>query len=206
MSLRTKPRIRYAVAAGDTLPKAEQGIGRTTHVRGGAGGVALNRDLSATGMKNLSTHLNDHLAGSVAALELLDRLVETYDGKPRARFFHKLRREIEDDQAVLQKLLQKLGAEESKARKAAGWVVEKLSRPKIPLSKAEEGDMGLFLALEALELGITGKHSLWRALAAASHNVPRLAQVDYVALQKRALEQRGRVEVKRLEVAVKVFN
>lgn len=119
------------------------------------GGVALNRDLSTSDMKNLSTYLNDHLAGSVAALELLDRLVETYDGEPLARFFHKLRREIGGDKAILQKLIQKLGVEESKTRKAAGWMVEKLSRPKIPLSKAEESEMGLLLALEALALGIT---------------------------------------------------
>jgi hypothetical protein len=156
-------------------------------------------------MRNLSTYLNDHLAGSVAALELLDRLVETYDGEPMGRFFHKLRREIESDQATLQRLIKKLGAEESKARKAAGWLAEKLARAKIPLSKSPEGAMGLFLALEALLLGITGKHALWRTLTAASKNTPELAQVDYVTLQKRALEQRDRVEAKRLEVAWKVF-
>jgi hypothetical protein len=29
-------------------------------------------------MEDLAGYLNDHLAGSVAALELLDRLIETY--------------------------------------------------------------------------------------------------------------------------------
>jgi len=45
-------------------------------------------------MEDLSDYLNDHLAGSVAALELLDRLVETYAGKPLERFFRELRDDI----------------------------------------------------------------------------------------------------------------
>jgi hypothetical protein len=32
--------------------------------------------------EDLSIYLNDHLAGSVGALELLDHLIETYKGKP----------------------------------------------------------------------------------------------------------------------------
>lgn len=156
-------------------------------------------------MTNLSSYLNDHLAGSVAALELLDRLVETYGREPTGQFFHKLRREIERDQATLQKLIKKLGVEESKARKAAGWMAEKLSRTKISLSKSKDRKMGLFLALEALVLGISGKHSLWRALAAAAKNVPQLARLDYAGLQKRALEQRDWVELRRLQAACEVF-
>ena len=42
-------------------------------------------------MEELSDYLNDHLAGSVGALELLDRLVETCQGKPLERFFQDLR-------------------------------------------------------------------------------------------------------------------
>jgi hypothetical protein len=157
-------------------------------------------------MKNLSNYLNDHLAGSVAAIELLNRLIETYEAKPLGGFFRKLRGEIEADQATLQHLIHKLGVQESKARKAAGWVAEKLSRAKIPLSRPSESEMGLFLALETLVLGITGKHALWRALAGASKNAPVLAQVDYAVLQTRALEQRDRVEAKRVQVASRLFS
>jgi hypothetical protein len=84
-------------------------------------------------------------------------------------------------------------------------MAEKLARPKISLSKTRAGDMGLFLALEALVLGITGKHSLGRALAAASKNFPELAQVDYAILQQRTLAQRDLVETKRLELACEVL-
>ena len=156
-------------------------------------------------MKNLPSYLNDHLAGSVAALELLDRLIETYEARSLGDFFQDLRRHIEADQETLKELIQKLGVDESSGRKVAGWMAEKLTRPKISLSKTRAGEMGLFLALEALVLGITGKHSLWRALAAASKDIPGLAQVDYTVLQQRALAQRDIVESKRLELACEVF-
>jgi hypothetical protein len=156
-------------------------------------------------MEDLSSYLNDHLAGSVGALELLDRLIDIYKGKPLERFFRDLRNEIDADQEILKELIAKLGEKESAARKAVAWIVEKLSRAKIQLSETREGELGLFLALEGLALGITGKRSLWRALEAASKTVPHLRGLDYATLEKRAVEQHDRVEAQRLEIACEVF-
>jgi hypothetical protein len=156
-------------------------------------------------MEELASYLNDHLAGSVGALELLERLIKTYEGKPLGQFFTGLRSEIEADQGKLQQLIDKLDADESTVRKAGAWIAEKISRPKIQLSEAREGEMGLFLALEALALGIHGKQSLWRALAAASEARMPLRALNYAELEMRAAEQHDRVEAKRLEVAREVF-
>lgn len=156
-------------------------------------------------MEDLTSYLNDHLAGSVGALELLDRLVETYHGKPLGRFFAELRDEIEADQEVLKELIASLGEEESAVRKAGAWIAEKFSRARIQLSETREGEMGLFLALEGLALGIHGKRSLWRALAAALSTVPQLRRLNYGELEKRAAEQYDRVEARRLEVVREVF-
>ena len=156
-------------------------------------------------MENLVSYLNDHLAGSVGALELLDRLVETQEGKPLHGFFQELRRDIEKDQEKLEELIQRLGAEESTVRKAGAWIAEKLSRPKLPLTDDGDGEHGLFLALEALALGITGKRLLWRALETASQSAPALASLDYRELERRASEQGERVEEKRLEFAQRVL-
>jgi hypothetical protein len=156
-------------------------------------------------MEKLTEYLNDHLAGSVGALELLDRLIETYEGKPLEKFFRDLRADIGDDQEELKQLIQKLGAEEGAVRKAGAWIAEKLSRPKIDLEDGSKNDPGLFLALEALVLGITGKRSLWRALHAASRTMPELARLDYSRLENRAIDQCERVEARRLEVARTVF-
>lgn len=156
-------------------------------------------------MEDLSSYLNDHLAGSVGALELLDRLMKIYKGKPLERFFRDLRNEIDADQETLKELIANLGEKESAVRKAGAWIVEKLSRAKIQLSETRKGELGLLLALEGLALGITGKRSLWRALSVASETVPQLRALDYAELEKRAIEQHDRVEAMRLEVAREVF-
>ena len=155
--------------------------------------------------KDLTTYLNDHLAGSVGGLELVDHLIETYKGKPLEQFFKDLRNEIDADQGTLQDLIEKLGEKESAVRKAGVWVAEKFSRAKIRLSDSEEGRMGLLQALEGLVLGITGKRGLWTALAAAADTVPQLRELDYTRLEKRAAEQCDRVETKRLEIAREIF-
>jgi len=156
-------------------------------------------------MEGLSSYLNDHLAGSVAALELLDRLIDTYKGKPLERFFIDLRNEIDADQETLRELIASLGEEESTVRKAGAWMLEKFSRGKIQLSGDGENEMGLFLALEGLALGVHGKRLLWCGLATASETASRLRGPDYETLEQRAMEQFERVEAKRLEVAREVF-
>ena len=69
-------------------------------------------------MDNLATYLNDHLAGSVAALNMIDHLIETFEKKPLAQFFRDLRGEIAADQADLQWLSEKLDKEHNAIRKA----------------------------------------------------------------------------------------
>src|SRR5256714_11551638 len=106
-------------------------------------------------MEDLRDYLNDHLAGAVGALELLDRVVEACQGKPLERFFRDLRRDIEEDQAQLKELMAKLGVDESAVQKAGAWVAEKFSRSKIEGGEGSKKEIGIFLALEALVLGIT---------------------------------------------------
>ena len=108
-------------------------------------------------MDNLSTYLKDHLAGSVAALNMIDHLIDTYEGKPLAQFFRDLRGEIAADQAKLQGLVEKFEKNHNAIRKAGAWIAEKFSRAKIRASESRDGEMGLYLALESLVLGITGK-------------------------------------------------
>jgi hypothetical protein len=193
---------------GESLPRELLEIARPwerpDHVES-EGNIPSAIEGTQTSMQELTSYLNDHLAGSVGALELLDRLINVYQGKPLERFFSNLRDQIDADQETLKGLIERLGEEESAVRKAGAWVMEKLSRAKIQLSETREGEVGLFLALEGLALGINGKRLLWRALAVASEAIPDLVGLDYVALEKRAAEQYDWVEGKRLEVAGEAF-
>jgi hypothetical protein len=147
------------------------------------------------------TYLNDHLAGSVAAIELVDHLRELTNNPEREALLSRLRSEIEEDQTVLRELLKEVGGSESKFRKAAAWLTEKLGEAKLKLDHPEGGELQWLEALETLGLGIQGKLALWRALEAASDRKPDLQSLDLGRLMNRALEQLQWVESERLQVA-----
>ena len=155
-------------------------------------------------MKELAAYLNDHLAGSVTAIELLDHLIKTHEGKPLGNFFQALRNDVRADQEVLKKLLQRF-SKESALRKAGGWLAEKFGRVKLTGAGEEMGELGLVQALEMLVLGITGKQLLWRALSASLGDSPLLRGADLGKLEERAIDQIERVETKRLEAARATF-
>lgn len=154
---------------------------------------------------NLATYLNDHLAASVAAIEMIEHLIKIYEGRPIEQFCKKLCADIKSDQTELRGLMRSLEIKESSARKAGAWVAEKFSRPK--LGGASEGteEVGFLQALESLVLGIRGKEGLWRALGEVKKSWPELQQFDLERLERRATEQGGRVEAKRLEVAREIL-
>ena len=154
------------------------------------------------GRKRLDIYLNDHLAGSVAAIELLEKLIEHHSEDRFGKIFRDWRGDIQADQETLRNLIRKLGAEESAIRKAGAWMAEKFSRIKI-------GDLddsaGLLQALEALALGITGKRLLWRSLGAVTSNFAPLQGTDFGKLEKRAQDQFEQVETLRLEMGREAF-
>ena len=157
------------------------------------------------GTEILATYLNDHLAGSVVAIELLDHLRGLSKGTERERLFTSLQSEIEEDQEVLKELLREVGGKESRMRNAAAWLTEKVAEAKLKLDDSGGGELRLLEALETLELGILGKLALWRALGAAADLVPQIRKLDLSKLERRAKQQHDRVEVQRLKVARAAF-
>jgi hypothetical protein len=155
--------------------------------------------------EHLTTYLNDHLAGSVVALELLDNLTSTYSEADLNAFFRQLRTDIAADRDELQELMERLNIGESRTRKATAWMTEKMTELKLRFDDPESGVLRLFESLEALALGIEGKRSLWIALAATAEKTPALRTLDYERLKHRAQEQRDRVEQLRIETARKAL-
>jgi hypothetical protein len=157
-------------------------------------------------MNALATYLNDHLAGSVAAIELLDDLIKNRTAQRLEKFLVELRDDINSDQEVLRDLIQKLDLGESAVRKAGAWMAEKLGEMKVLLGGNEIGGLGLLQALEVLALGICGKELLWRALQTVEANVSQLQGIDLERLEQRAREQFERVEKERLHLAREAFS
>ena len=153
----------------------------------------------------LRTYLNDHLAGSLVAIDLLEQLEAAYTDTGLASFFAELRRDISADRKELRRLINSLRVTESRPRKVSAWLTGKVTELKLRLDDSARGPLRLLESLEVLGLGIHGKLALWGALGAAADSSPALRGFDCGRLAQRAEKQRSRVEVVRLEAAKAAF-
>jgi hypothetical protein len=154
-------------------------------------------------MKDLDSYLNDHLAGSISALELIAHWAEAHKGEPLGSFFVETEREIKVDQDTLRDVMRTLGVEESKMRKAGAWAAEKIGRARLIIAGDEPGSLGLVLTLEGLIMGVTGKKLLWCTLATAKFS--RLNSYNFEQLQRRAEQQVERIEAERISAIRQAF-
>jgi hypothetical protein len=152
----------------------------------------------------LSAYLNDHLAGSVGAIEMVERAIRENAGSLLARRLEEILEEIREDQAVLQDLIERIGSKENRLKKAGAWLAEKAGRVKLG-GTDEPTELARMEVLEALAMGIHGKRSLWRALRVVADRHAALPSLDLDLLERRALEQQDRVEELRLEAAREVL-
>lgn len=150
-------------------------------------------------MKELDSYLNDHLAGSVSALELIAHWAHLHKGRPLGVFFSQIGTEVRADQSELRNLMLRLCVKESSLRRAGAWAAEKVGRVRLMIAGGEQGSLGLVLTLEGLIIGIMGKKLLWRSLAAA--NLPELNGYDFQGLERRAEQQIDRIEAERIRAA-----
>jgi hypothetical protein len=148
-----------------------------------------------------AAYLNDHLAGSAVALDLLAKMCSQNEGTEFGRLLTALEQEIADDREALQQVMETLGVPTDTVKQAGGWVLEKLTRLRFDLTSGE--DLGRLMETEALSLGIAGKLAGWRALKEAS---PADLGVDLDRLIECAHDQRRRLEPFRLEAARQILN
>jgi hypothetical protein len=148
----------------------------------------------------LQTYLNDHLAGSVIAIELGERTIRENEGGPVAARLSPLVEQIREDQTVLKGVIERLGRGESSLKKAGAWLAEKAGRVKLG-GTDEPGDLSRLEVLEMLTTGVHGKRALWRALRVVAVRYEELRGLDLDLLERRAVEQHDELEAMRLEAA-----
>jgi hypothetical protein len=151
----------------------------------------------------LGTYLHDHLAGAAYAIDLVEFMRDQHKGNDLGEFAAWLLVEIKADREVLRQLAERTGAASNSIKELTAWLGEKVSRLK--LSNGTRDGLGIFEALEFLEVGIHGKFELWRVLEAVAAADTRLQGIDFEQLAARAEKQRAMVENRRLELAYSVF-
>jgi hypothetical protein len=149
--------------------------------------------------KYLSIHLNDHLAGSTVALELVKRAARENEGSELGAFLNGLATEIAADRRTLVGIMSLLGVSVDHPKRALAWLAEKVGRLKLNGSLIGYSPLSPLVELETLSLGIEGKRLLWVALADSVAD--RIGAERLQELIARADRQRAGVEHHRLEAA-----
>ena len=155
--------------------------------------------------KLLGIYLNDHLAGSVAGLDLARRTLNNNKGTVYESFLRDLVTAIEDDKRELEALMETLGIAQDRLKQIAAWAAEKAGRLKLNGQLTGYSPLSRLVELEGLFLGVTGKRALWRTLKQISDHDSRLAVTDFDKLITRAEEQRSGIEEHRLHAATEAL-
>jgi len=161
--------------------------------------------LTVADTEPLDVYLNDHLAGSAAAVELVDRVRASNEGTPLATHLEGLGQRIAEDRDTLTAVMEHLGVVRSAPKQLAGKVLETLSRLRLNERVTGSAHVTRLMEVETLSLGIEGKLALWRSLAQVTGSRPELAGFDLAALETRAVDQRAGLEPFRLEAAGQAF-
>lgn len=168
-----------------------RGTDRTSDAPEDRGAGARDPDSDA----KLSAYLNDHLAGSAAAIQLANRCREQHRDSELGRYLRELVGEIEEDRRVLAQVMTAVGAQTNPVKQAGALGVELLTRLKSYVPVLGSGSTVARLEeIELLSLGVEGKQLLWRLLGVLSGSDERLQRFDFTMLEKRAQMQRDGLE------------
>ena len=154
----------------------------------------------------LASYLNDHLAGSTTALELLENLAATYPNTDTAQLARAIKEEVAQDRDQLESIMEKLHISKTLTRRTSAWLTEKFTQLKLRVDDPATGALRLLESTEAISVGVEGKRLLWLALSTASETHPELRGPDYANLIQRAQSQRDRLEAARLQAATTALN
>jgi hypothetical protein len=148
--------------------------------------------------KAMEVYLNDHLAGAMVGSNLAEQIRSHNQGTPLGELMGSLAPQIEEDRQTLIGLMRRIDSSKNPVKQAGAWITERASRVKFWGLTSGEPELGTFMAVESLALGVWGKLSLWRALAQVADQHPAIASVDLDELIARAQNQYDLLERERL--------
>ncbi len=155
--------------------------------------------------KAMNVYLNDHLAGAMTGRDLAEHIRSENLGTPLGKLMGQLLLQIEEDRQTLIALMEHLNSSKNPVKQAGAWVAEKVSRLKFAGVSSGEPELGTFMALETLALGVQGKLSMWKALKQVTGQHPALASVNLDELIERAEAQYDLLEHERLTTGARAL-
>ena len=156
--------------------------------------------------KAMDVYLNDHLAGAMFGSDLAEQIQAHSRGTALGEVIASLAAEIEEDRQTLIDLMQRMGTSKNPIKQATTWVAEKASRTKFSGLTSGEPEVGIFMALESLTLGVEGKASLWKVLKQVEDQYDQLASINLDRLLNRAQAQHDTLESERLAASKRALS
>lgn len=148
--------------------------------------------------KAMNVYLNDHLAGAMLGTDLAEQIQAQNEGTALGELMGSLAPKIEEDRQTLIELMERLDTSRNPVKQATAWMAEKASRAKFSGQTSGEPEVGAFMALETLCLGVQGKVCLWTALKEVADQYEPLASMNLDELIERAQTQHSALERERM--------
>ena len=153
----------------------------------------------------IDVYLNDHLAGAMLGSDLAEQIQARNHGTALGQLMESLAPQIEQDRQTLIELMQRLDSSKDPIKQATAWIAEKASRAKFSGMTSGERELGTFMALETLALGVRGKASMWKALKQVADQHPPIASMNLDELIDRARTQEDALERERLAAGTRAL-
>jgi hypothetical protein len=155
--------------------------------------------------KAMDVYLNDHLAGAMLGSELAEQIRSHNQRTPLGELMGVLAPQIEQDRQTLIALMGRLDSSKNPVKQAGAWVIEKATRVKFAGVSSGEPELGRFMALESLALGVLGKLKLWKTLQQVADRYPPIAALNLDELIDRAESQYDLLERERLAAGARAL-
>ena len=152
----------------------------------------------------IDVYLNDHLAGAMLGSDLAEQIQAQNHGTALGELMESLAPQIEQDRQTLLELMQRLDSSKNPIKHTA-WIAEKASRAKFSGMTSAEPELGTFMALETLALGVRGKACMWKALKQVADQHPPIASMNLDELIDRARSQEDALERERLAAGTRAL-
>ena len=160
---------------------------------------------TAEEQKLLEIYLQDHYAGSTGGLELAKRAAKENEGTEFSGPLTRIAGEIREDRDVLKRMMDGLDVSVAPVKAGLAWAAEKAGRVKPNGQLRGYSPLGRLVEVETLIAGVTGKHSLWRALQQVAPAETRLDLHQLEDLERRAQDQLSRLHELRDRAAAIAF-
>lgn len=134
----------------------------------------------------LRIYLEDHAAGAIAGTQRAERLADAEAGAADGPALASIADEIATDRDALLTLMEAFGFEPSRLKSAAAAAGETLGALKPNGHLLARSPLSTVIELEALQMAVRGKRSLWQTLLVA---LPPSTAIDVGRLIERADDQ-----------------